>query len=100
MGKYDIIRQLVTMFMGRDMRNLHIQILFRISSSLLSKILGNPRYGSGGGGRRHVLTREEEEAVVKHIQDCEREKHPITASQATSWINEVLLKDGRFVSES
>lgn len=97
--EYDIVRQLATQFMGRDRRNLHIQVLFQISSSLLSKILGNPRYGSGEG-RRHVLTPEEEEVVVKHIQDCQREHNPITASQATAWINTVLLKDGRFVSDS
>lgn len=99
MSEYNIIRELATQYMGRNRRNLHIQVLFQISSSLLSKILGNPRYGSGEG-RRRVLTQEEEEMVVQHIQACQREHNPITVSQATTWINTILLTDGRSVSES
>jgi hypothetical protein len=55
MGECEIIRQLATQFMGRDRRSLHIHVLFQISSLLLSKILGDPRYGLGQG-RRHGLT--------------------------------------------
>lgn len=96
--EYDIIRNISAQLHGRHRKSIHIQVLFQITSSLLAKILGNPRYGSGEG-RRHLLSREEEEAVVRHIQHCQRVHNPITVGEATKWINQELLKDGRFVSD-
>jgi hypothetical protein len=86
MPEYDVIRQLSIQFQEHKSRNIHLQVLFQITSSLPAKILSNPRYGSGKG-RRPMLTPSEEQATIDYLRHCQRNCEPKTTTEATQWIN-------------